>query len=439
MSTILQHARELAQGGDYASAEKKLVEFFAQLLKLNVKRVEIRRDHLSLNSVNGWLHLESSATYPEKMFFKYHQEEGEGKGVAEYYNAQLLQEHGFPVEMPLLSSQQVGEQVLLYAHQQAPRLADACHEAEYGQGDFTAIVQAQQALDQKIAENYLRTLHMAQPEQCLQEPLHQLFYWRLVDALDQGNYLESNTEVLRGRAGKFYQDQEWTLPDGTVVTHQRLALLKWIINGKEYPLTLSQAFAQAVRQLNPHLNRAYPAVVAHGDAHNGNVWFHQSADAKPALTLFDPAFAGRHVPALLAEVKPTFHNIFAHPRWLYEPRMAQNQVSVQLAENQVLVEHDWKLTPLRQAFLTSKLSHVWKPLLQEMKKREWLQEDWESYVRTALFCCPTLVLNLRAGAGSVTNAHTPSTSFLGLALSIMLASPPKNAEDDISKMIKEIL
>ncbi len=99
-------------------------------------------------------------------------------------------------------------------------------------------------------------------------------------------------------------------------------------------------------------------VTAHGDAHNANVWFEETraTTGAPRLSLFDPAFAGAHVPALLAEVKPTFHNIFAHPYWLYEPQVAATrfQARVERRGDLLAIETDWALSPLRMGFLELK-------------------------------------------------------------------------------------
>jgi hypothetical protein len=59
-------------------------------------------------------------------------------------------------------------------------------------------------------------------------------------------------------------------------------------------------------------------------------------------------------------------------------------------------------------------------------------------MRAALFCCPTLVMNLRADAGSASNSHTPKTSLLGLAIAVMLAQSPAKGDDVVSKFFGEI-
>lgn len=202
-----------------------------------------------------------------------------------------------------------------------------------------------------------------------------------------------------------------------------------------YRHTLRQLFEDSRDRLRPAVLASHGAVVAHGDAHNANVWAETVPNSK-RLVLFDPAFAGRQVPALLAEIKATFHNIFAHPLWLYDALIADGRfhASVMLADGQVVVETDWRLSPLREAFLDSKATLVWRPLLTELSRLGWLPAEWRRIVRCALFCCPTLVMDLRAGGGA---DHTPATSAIGLGVSVMVGSEP-DGEDVVSRFLDAV-
>jgi hypothetical protein len=173
-------------------------------------------------------------------------------------------------------------------------------------------------------------------------------------------------------------------------------------------------------------------VTAHGDAHNANAWYEREGDSA-RLELYDPAFAGRHVPALLAEVKPTFHNVFAHPRWLYEPDEGARRfhASARLSGGTLVVEHDWKLVPLRRELLEIRASEAWRPLIRQLSERGLLPADWREVVRLALFLCPTLVLDLRAGAAQ----HNPVTSLIGWSIAVMMGSEPASGEDDVSGLL----
>lgn len=402
----LANIQKTAQAGDFSSAENMLKVFLAELFPLNISSVEIRRDALSLNSVNGFVNLSEGS----KLFFKFHHEEKE-EALTEYYNSQLLSDNGFPVELPLYVSKEVGKQVLLYPVKTSERMADVCKRLENGGAEFDALVKAQEKLDEISLERYIATLHDAESDQLKDEPILQLFTHRM----EKG-----------GRKEKFYDGQNCELP-GVSINFDALSGLKWKINGIEYSQTLEKAFAKAKEVLAPKSN--YAAVIAHGDAHNGNVWYNVDK-TPPYLTQFDPAFAGRHIPALLAEVKATFHNIFAHPLWLYDAAEADKSLAVNCKINGDVIEinHSWQLSKLRATFLNAK-AKLWKPLLAELKKQGKLPENWEEYIRLALFCCPTLVMNLRANAGNSRNSHTKQTSALGFAISIMLSSAPTAGKD----------
>jgi hypothetical protein len=95
---------------------------------------------------------------------------------------------------------------------------------------------------------------------------------------------------------------------------------------------------------------------------------------------------------------------------------------------------DWQLSPLRTAFLESKVDLVWRQLLARLREHGWLPAEWRRIMRCALFCCPTLVMDLRAGGGD----HTPVTSAIGLAVAIMMGSEPEGATDALSAALDSV-
>ena len=416
-------ARALTKAGDFAGAGCVIVELVREAFGLAATAAAINRDQYSLNSLNGIVALADSSEY----FFKFHQEEGEGDTVAEYYRAETLRDAGYPVDVPAYASREVGRQILLYRRRRDRRFADLCRAAELDAGaDIAPLIRAQEDLDRIIGERYLATLHSAGAEEVAAEPIHRLFHGRLVDP-DAPNR-------LGGRANRFYLDQPFEFPG--LATHWReIGHRRWRINGVAYRGTLAELFEESRRILAPR-SLAGAAVVAHGDAHNANVWCEDTDSAAPRLVFFDPAFAGSHVPALLAEVKATFHNIFAHPFWLYDAPLAAERyrAPARLDGDVIAVDHDWRLSELRSAFLGSKFRQVWRPLLTELKRRRKLPANWRRVLRCALFCCPTLVMNLRAGAGG----HNPVSSAVGLAAAIMAGSEPADGGDPLSRSLDAI-
>ena len=55
-------------------------------------------------------------------------------------------------------------------------------------------------------------------------------------------------------------------------------------------------------------------------------------------------------------------------------------------------------------------------------------------LRLALFLCPTLVMNLRAGAAT----HTPISSLIGLSVAVMVGSPPQEGADIVTRFLDAI-
>lgn len=415
-------ARALAKAGDWPAASDRLGRLIAEITATPVLGLKINRDQYSLNSLNGQVALADHRT----LFFKYHHEDGEDQTIEEYYRAGLLRDAGFRVDVPLYACGEPGRQILLYALRHDKRLAEVCHDIE-DRNDWLsmgAVVDAQQRADRALWACCHPTFVSGSRESVVKEPIHQLFYHRLFSAGEPAG--------LGGRVKLFYVDKVFQLAQEQLPWRE-LSRLQWEINGVLYPHSLEQLFLEAGERLEPSALAGQGALTAHGDAHNANVWFDTRGE-QPELVSFDPAFAGSAIPALLAEIKATFHNIFAHPCWLYEPeRAAQHyQVSVIRAGDRLKVSHNWQLTPLRRAFLDSKGVEYWRPLLAELKHRGWLPAQWQRIVRLAMFCCPTLVLDLRAGGHS---GHTPTSSALGLAIAVMLGS---GGEDDFTHWLNEL-
>lgn len=410
---------------DESAATAALTALFADLFGLSAEGVAINRDQYSLNSLNGFFSA-GGADY----FFKFHQEDGEEAMTGEYYRADILARAGLPVDMPVFVSNLPGEQVLVYRRRSDPRFSDVLraldiaaldgHRDLAGEADAVA---AERALDASIARVYLDSLHPVTPTQAAAEPIHRLFHDRLVDM--------PGRRFPGGRFADFYLGKAVRLP-GAELSWDDFASRRLIINGRAYQRTIGELFAAAGARLRPDLLADAGGVVAHGDAHNANVWYGRG----PELSFYDPAFAGEHVPALVAEAKATFHNVFAHPLWLYDPGEATRRfsASVRLAEGSLAIETDWALTPVRRALLSAKAELVWKPLLSALKARGLLPADWRQVIRLSLFLCPTLVMNLRAGA----TTHTETSSTIAFAVAIMVGSEPEAGEDEMTTFFDAI-
>ncbi|WP_370676603.1 hypothetical protein [Pleomorphomonas sp. PLEO] len=413
---------------DEGAATSALAVLFADLFGLSAEGVAINRDQYSLNSLNGFFSA-GGADY----FFKFHQEDGEEAMTGEYYRADILARAGLPVDMPVYVSNLPGEQVLVYRRRSDPRFSDVLRALDIAALDGAratageaAAVAAERGLDASIARVYLDSLHPVTVNEAAAEPIHRLFHDRLVDM--------PGRRFPGGRFASFYLGKRVHLP-GVELDWDDFASRRLVINGRAYRRTIGELFAEAGARLRPELLADAGGVVAHGDAHNANVWYGKGPDG-PMLSFYDPAFAGEHVPSLLAEVKATFHNVFAHPLWLYDPAEATRRfsASARAGDGILAIETDWALTPVRRALLATKAELVWKPLLSRLKANGLLPDDWRQVIRLALFLCPTLVMNLRAGA----TTHTETSSAIAFAVAVTVGSAPETGEDEMTAFLDAI-
>ena len=203
----------------------------------------------------------------------------------------------------------------------------------------------------------------------------------------------------------------------------------WHINGQEYGETLASIIQRAIEILNPV--QSGMSVVGHGDAHNGNVFFMQNA-APPSLLYFDPAFAGQHHP-LLDLTKPLFHNVFA--MWMYYPqeKTVSTAITVQVTDNTWHVDYDYELASVRYMFLDSKVERVLLPLLKQLKSQNKLRDDWRTYLKASLFCCPFLTMNL-----TDSEKFTKQISLIGLAMSIEMGSESTGKKSLIDRTLDRL-
>ncbi len=380
---ILQAVQRL-QFTDREAAQAMLRRFVQEVFQLDVVAVELRPLAVSLNSFNGFVALRDG----RRLFFKSHVEPG--SVIAEYYNSDLLRQAGYPVVMPVLASTAPGRQMLLYEVIEDESLFDAAWAVECGQAapaSFERLRQAQQTCDDQLLDVYVRTLTWQDAATHARQPVHQLFYHRLTG----------------GRLDNFYgPGTAITLPGVRQAALAIVRRVQWTINGVAFKDTLDDIIVRASTLLAPE--RDGPAVVGHGDAHNGNLFLRGSD-----LVYFDPAFAGRHDP-LLDLVKPLYHNV--HAMWMYFPQRwaQQNKISLARKEHEFVVTYPDRLPAIREMFWQSKTERVLIPLLQELRKRGWLRSDWRAYLQAALACCPLLTMNLADG-----QRFPPPAALLGLA------------------------
>ena len=414
--------RRMARTNEPA-ATALLASLLLDLFSLRAERVRINRDQYSLNSLNGFFEAGG-----QSFFFKFHQEDGEEAMSGEYYRADILARAGLPVDQPLFMSVLPGEQILIYRRRSDPRFSDVLRALDLQPDPATEakVVAAEQALSLRLLSVYLETLHDVTPQEVAAEPIHRLFYDRLADPLSGA--------IPGGRYKSFYVDQHFSFP-GVDLDWETFSKARIVINGRRYRHSFGELFDLASIRLKPERLADAGGVVAHGDAHNANVWYTET-DGQAQLSYFDPAFAGQNVPTLLAEVKTTFHNVFAHPLWLYDPDDAGERYSglASYEDGTLFLETDWDLSGVRGKLLDVKADYVWRPLLSALHNRGTLPQDWRRVIRLALFLCPTLVMNIRAGAST----HNPISSLIAIAAAVMVGSEPETGSDRMSRFLDRV-
>jgi hypothetical protein len=390
----LQQIQQL-QFSDKSAAEALLLRFMRESLGLEAASVELRPLAVSLNSFNGFITLQGN----RRLFFKTHTE-ADGI-IGEYYNAAQLAAAGYPILQPVYTSTEAGKQLLIYDVIADPSVFDLAWQIECGDNvQLGALTQAQQQADDQLFTIYQHTLEWMGEAQNASAPVHQLFHHRLT----QGR--------LTRFYGSFTEDMTILLPNRESPFKMRdVQQVRWEINGQYYAETLDQIIHKAIHLLDPAQN--VPSVIGHGDAHNGNVFYRQETQS---LLYFDPAFAGRHDP-LLDVVKPLFHNVFA--MWMYFPKEKAKTLAIRLEQkgDSWVIGHNYQLHRIREMFLESKVQRVLIPSLLELKRRNWLREDWRDYLKCALFCCPFLTMNLADSA-----KFLPEISLLGLCMAVEMGA-----------------
>ena len=406
----VQGIKNLVDKSEILKAEIVLKTLLSELfLDLKIDKVQIQKSQLSLNSVNGFVKVQNK----KELFFKFHTEENEI--LEEYYRAELLEKYGFPIIKPLYVSKIPGKQILIYEKVETKRCFDVLNEKKKILNE-KKFLEEQERMDEKALNVALKTLKIVSAEEYDKSKLLQLFYRRL--KLKDGI----------PRVDSFYKNKEVVLPNNKKINFEVLKKYKWIINGRKYESSLKDLIVSATEILDPFRFKKVPVCVGHGDDHYGNIFCFEKNNGYK-FKYFDPAFAEDIQHVLLTQVKATFHNIFAHPFWLYNPELLEKDLKIKFDlddKNKVIkINHNWDLqeNDFRMQLFKLKVEKFWKPLISELKKRDLLEDDWLVFIKRALFCCPFLVLNLinldkEKGAVS----YTPKTSLLALSKAVEMGS-----------------
>lgn len=402
---LLAHIDSLAtiqrlQFTDLAKAEQLLQRWFARHMHLAVESVTLTPKAVSLNSFNGFYKLNG-----QEYFFKTHVEE---QGVLEeYYHAEMLSKAGYNIVRPLQTLHEEGRQMVIYPVVRWPVMFDLMRAVETGTAKGITqdtLVAAEKHECERLLAIYEQTLAHSSATENARAPIHQLFWHRLT-----GERLKS-----------FYVGKHIPIP-GTSdsISFEELLSCHWMIHGSltqntTPALTLGELIEQVKIVLNPMQEAV--TIIGHGDAHFGNVFLESSGKGQNTYLYFDPAFAGRHSP-WLDVVKPLFHNIFA--TWMYFPQEIARglQLTVSRHGTAIVIEHNYALTPVRQAILETKRHYLLSPLQKMLAGRSALADNWADSLRLALMCCPLLTVNLLDE-----QRIPPAIAWLGLSLAVEMGN-----------------
>ena len=405
----LQHVQNL-QFSHRSNAENLMLELVKEVYADDVVSVELRPSPVSLNSIHGFLNHADG----RRFFFKTHTESD--TVIAEYYRAQLIADAGYPIIQPIFQSNAVGKQLLVYEQIADPSVFDVAWMIEDDPSELARLLNqlslAQHREDDALFQRYLQSLHWQAAEAAARAPIHQLFHHRLTG----------------GRYQRFYPDHvELSLPNETL-TFEELRQHQWHINGQEYEDTLSDIISRCLELLHP--SQAGPAIIGHGDAHNGNVFL--QSKPSPSLLYFDPAFAGSHHP-LLDLAKPLFHNVFA--MWMYFPQEMRSRLKIRCCreDNRWFITYISSLPATREMFFHSKLNNVLLPILRELFHRNWLRKDWRAFLKAALALCPLLTMNL-----ADRKRFPPQIAILGFAMTIEMGAESQNTRSIIDQTLDDV-
>ncbi len=128
---------------------------------------------------------------------------------------------------------------------------------------------------------------------------------------------------------------------------------------------------------------------------------------------------------------------------MYYPDQVLQEFNLEFAvrDNRISVDHDFKPSALRLAHLKSRVENVLRPTVQLLKENGALDDSWRSFVRSALFCCPFLTVNLFSdyvANGTLSERYKPPIKLLGLAMAIELGATKHKGSSTLTDIVDEV-
>lgn len=301
----------------------------------------------------------------------------------EYSQANLLAENGWPVLIPLASSNSKDYPLLIYPRVEAKTLFDLFEESYSKRENLVSAkeIDILAKLNKQVGGAMLKSARLIDAKEAINSPVQTLFAERLKQTGRIGSWYKPNTKFVLGGAD-----------DAT--SWQELLNAKWVINGNLYSLTLSRIIENARKYLSFDGEKQVLACISHGDDHAGNIFMKIENDR---TIIFDPAFAGLN-PASLSNVKTLAHNcILTMGGMYYDPKIGKVTYKQDLSNNTIYVDmpiNNSVLYKTHEALARQIIDSRILPLFREGKQRNINTGNEYKRVKYALATCALLTTNI---------------------------------------------
>ncbi|HEY9715226.1 MAG TPA: hypothetical protein V6C72_17275, partial [Chroococcales cyanobacterium] len=117
------------------------------------------------------------------------------------------------------------------------------------------------------------------------------------------------------------------------------------------------------------------------------------------------------------------------------------ELSYKIKNERISVEHTFVPSKVRLEFLKSRIDHVLRPTVAMLEGKRLLAADWQSSLRSSLFCCPFLTVNLLAASvpdGTLSERYTLPIKLLGLCMAVELGAEEHSGDSPITELVDGI-
>lgn len=301
----------------------------------------------------------------------------------EYSQANLLAENGWPVLLPIASSNSKDYPLLIYPRVEAETLFELLEKSCDKEENLVSPAELNllTRLNIQVGDAMLKSARLIDSKTAGQSPVQTLFGERLKKT---------------GRIGTWYKpDTKFALSEtDEPINWKKLLDIKWVINGEPYDLTLSKVIENARRYLSFDGEQKALACISHGDDHAGNIFIDTKNEK---AIIFDPAFAGWN-PASLSNVKALAHNcVLPMGGMYYNPKIGKVSYKQDVGNNIIYVDmsvNNSVLYGVHEALAKRIIDSRILPLFKKAKQEGINTENEYNRTRYSLATCAFLTTNV---------------------------------------------